>query len=82
MRNPSGPRAVLDSALPAPNKLKCATQRADTRLKIAEAVWLNAPRSHQGSDIAEDPAVQMRPGSSLPLDNIGSPYAYALASCS
>ena len=36
-----GPRAVLESALSAPDKSECATQRADIRLEIAEAVWLN-----------------------------------------
>lgn len=46
--------------LPAPDKSECATQRADIRLEIAEAVWLNAPRSRQGSDIGEDPGRRER----------------------
>ena len=54
------PCAVLEGGRPAPDKSECATQRADIRLEIAEAVWLNAPEGRPGSDIEEGPPAAWR----------------------
>lgn len=56
-----GSCAVLEGGFPAPDKSECAAQRADIRLEIAEAVWLNAPKGRPGSGIAGTlPAMKVR----------------------